>query len=132
MRKKAKATSAARAASPGKPLPDPETVHLGSRLGFEDTHPAPPLRGLLPTPPEVERRFAEETVRLAAMSPRKRRLVRDDYCLSYFFGGREVAFRQTDQGIEVLAVGRGEIDDLKSRLTAGELLDVVEEQVRPW
>jgi hypothetical protein len=43
-----------------------------------------------------------------------------------------VAFRQTDQGLFVLAVGPREIELFKNQLSTAELLDVVEEHVRPW
>ncbi len=92
----------------------------------------PSPRGLLPTPAPVLERIAREGARFAAMTPRKRQFVRDDYNLSYFFGGQEVAYRFTEQGVEVLAVGEREIEELMRDLSALERLDVIEESIRPW
>jgi hypothetical protein len=120
------------AADPGSARAAPETIQLGSSIIFTDVRPPASCRGRLPTPPAVAAVLEEHSERLEAMAPRTRQRFVDDLNLSYFFGGRQVAFRQTDQGIEVLAVGPREIKDLQERLSPLERLGVVEEEVRPW
>jgi hypothetical protein len=121
---------------PSSPETETVTLGIGSRSPFVEADgvqgvPPSPL-GHLPTPPAVKEFIAAQGERFAAMTPRVRQRVRDDYNLSYYYGGQEVAFRFTDQGIEVLAVGLPDIEALKRRTTPGEWLGVVEEQVRPW
>jgi hypothetical protein len=92
----------------------------------------PSPRGLLPTPAAVAEFMARQSQRFAAMTPRARQRVQDDCNLGYYFGGQEVAFRFSEEGVVVLAVGPREIDALKRSTGARDWLGVVEEQVRPW
>ena len=59
-------------------------------------------------------------------------MVRDDYHLSYYFGGAEVAYRFTDQGVEVLAVGASDIEKVLGQLQPVERVGVIQETIRPW
>src|SRR5947209_6840454 len=74
-----------------------------------------PLRGILPTPPEVEKLVAREVARLP-MTDAARQRVTDGFNLQYYFGGHDIAYRETDQGVEVLAVGLDEIGRLLRKL----------------
>jgi hypothetical protein len=126
----------ARADGPGAPAVESVTLGLGSqfRLVEEGDRPesGPGPCGHLPTPPAVEELLAAQAERLAAMSSKARQRFIDDHNLSYSFGGQEVAFRFADRGVEVLAVGRREIERLKEALPPAELVGLVEERVRPW
>jgi hypothetical protein len=121
---------------PAPPEAESVTLGLGSRSPFVEDDAVQgsgqPPRGLLPTPSAVAAFMASQSQRFSAMAPRARQRVRDDCTLGYYFGGEDVAFRFTDQGVEVLAVGPREIEALKRRTDPGEWLGVVEEQVRPW
>jgi hypothetical protein len=77
----------------------------------------PKPRGLLPVPSEVEEAVAEEEERLLkehniVPTPEARRRLVDSLTLQYYYGGYDVAYRETPQGIEVVAVGLAEIGEL--------------------
>src|SRR5262249_23116285 len=70
--------------------------------------PLGPVR-LLSTPLEVEKAVEREVEDMAALGrpivgPARERL-REEYKLRYYFGGQPFAYRETDQGKEILAVG---------------------------
>lgn len=69
-------------------------------------------RGLLRPPPEVREQVAQERARHQPYyndAYAKRAL--DDLTLAYYYAGLDVAYRSTDEGVEVLAVGAQEIGD---------------------
>ena len=124
-------------AGASQPLDSPKaretvTLGLGSQFALSEPGERPSPRGLLPTPAAVLERLAAGGERFAAVSERKRRLVCDDWSLSYYFGGQEVAYRFTDAGVEVLAVGRPEIEAVRAGLPPAEHLGLIVEEIRPW
>jgi hypothetical protein len=81
--------------------------------------PAEDPRGLLPVPPLVEALVAREARRHAFTAEERQRLA-DNLTLQYFFEDRDVLFRRTPQGIEVLAAGMEEIDRALGELNPDE------------
>jgi hypothetical protein len=77
-------------------------------------------RGLLPTPPIVEALVIREGRKYPLMTPEERRRITDDLNLQYWFEDRDVLFRRTPQGIEVLAAGLDEIFQALGRLPPEE------------
>lgn len=76
--------------------------------------PAEDPRGLLPTPPIVKALVAREVLKIREVltepiTPEARQGMIDRYNLSYYFENRDILFRHTPQGVEVLAVGMDEI-----------------------
>lgn len=66
----------------------------------------PPRRGIVTPPPHVVEMVARERERLAAYytdAYEQRAII--DHTLDWYYQGEEVAYRVTEQGIEVLAVG---------------------------
>ena len=61
------------------------------------------LRGILPTPPVVRRLVARE-LKDHPVTPQERQRITDDFKMQYYFGGQDIAYRQTPKGMEVLAV----------------------------
>jgi hypothetical protein len=92
--------------------------------------PPSPLRGLLPTPREVKR-IAARWMAERPMSESAQKRVIDGLKLQYYFGGWDIAYRQTDQGPEVLAVGK-EIGDLFRRLPSDQRRGVIVGHPEPW
>lgn len=80
------------------------------KVTIEIVEPGPPspLRGLLPTPPEVEE-LVERECKERPMSPEARLRVTEGLKMQYYFGGHPIVYRDTPQGREVLAVGMEEI-----------------------
>lgn len=68
--------------------------------------PAPRGRGLLPVPPEVAKQIARE-VKERPMTDEARQMVLRNVLLYHYFYGHQVAYRETTQGVEVLAMGGG-------------------------
>jgi hypothetical protein len=81
--------------------------------------PAEDPRGLLPVPPLVEALVAREARRYGYTAEARQRLT-DNLTLQYFFEGRDMLFRRTPQGIEVLAAGMDEIHKALGQLTPDE------------
>jgi hypothetical protein len=96
-----------------------------------DSQPLSRLRGLLPTPPEVEELVARELAE-RPMSDTARQWVTDGFKLQYYFGGQVIAYRNTRQGKEVLAVGMDEIGRLMRDLPGGESKSIVIGHPEPW
>jgi hypothetical protein len=67
-----------------------------------------PMRGLLPTPPEVEE-IVERLCKERPASPKARLRITEGLKMQYYFGGHPILYRDTPQGREVLAVGDDEI-----------------------
>ncbi len=83
----------------------------------------PRPRGLLPVPPEVEQVVAREEARITreqglTLSPEARRRLTDSLTLQHYYEDQTIAYRDTPDGVEVLAVGEQEIGDLVRRLGA--------------
>jgi hypothetical protein len=79
------------------------------RWVFVQDVPAPsPLRGLLPTTPEIEELVIRSLDGRAAADSYKQ-LLRENFKMMYYFGGHPVVYRETDQGREVVAVGYEEM-----------------------
>jgi hypothetical protein len=75
----------------------------------------PKPRGLIPVPPEVAEWVAKEDARVlrelgAPMAPEARQRILDGQTLSYYYDDAYIAYRRTPQGVEVLAVGREEVN----------------------
>lgn len=94
-----------------------EGRHSGTRSGRAPVKPADatrydallgPIR-LLAAPPEVEKAVERELENMAAqwrpvVGEARERLL-ECFKLQYYFGGQPFAYRETDQGKDVLAVG---------------------------
>jgi hypothetical protein len=70
----------------------------------------PKPRGLLAVPPQVAEQVAEFEARFVrvhgvSIAPEARQRMLDDWTLRYYYDGTYVAYRRTNQGVEVLAVG---------------------------
>jgi len=118
--------------------------HRGARLGLaagkraEATRYAAllgPVR-LLATPPEVEKAVEREVESMAAqgrpvVGVARERLL-EGFKLQYYFGGQPIAYRETDQGKEVLAVGFKNMGRLLRKLTPDEDQTVVSGFAEPW
>jgi hypothetical protein len=90
--------------------------------------PTPP-RGILPAPPEVIEYVAKEEARLAAehgvtMLPEARRRMIQEQTLDHFYRDQWISYRETPQGMEVLAVGLEEIGRLVKEIPLAERQDV--------
>jgi hypothetical protein len=89
----------------------------------------PKPRGLLPVPPEVEAAVAEEESSLlkehgiVATSEDRQRQV-NSLTLQYYYGGLDVAYRLTPEGVELLAAGLSEIRQLVQGMDQEELLAI--------
>ncbi len=98
---------------PAAPLPDPATLP----------------RGLVTPPQEVREFIAREKARLAPnYGPEYEILALNDLTLAYYFEHQLVAFRETPEGPEVLAVG-DEVFDFLDRMPPEQRQDVHLKQV---
>src|SRR5262245_35709433 len=70
----------------------------------ENADPRPVVLGLLPTPPEVLEQI-ERDLKGRPVSVAARQRMIDCYNMQYHCGGKNIAYRNTPQGVEVLAVG---------------------------
>jgi hypothetical protein len=61
-----------------------------------------------------------------------RERVFEDLKLRYYFGGQPIAYRQTDQGKEILAVGYKDMGRLCRKLTPQEDEAVASGYADPW
>ena len=84
--------------------------HTTRKVTIEVVEPGPPspLRGLLPTPPEVEE-IVERLCKERPASPEARLRITEGLKMQYYFGGHPILYRDTPRGREVLAVGMDEI-----------------------
>src|SRR5262245_36311597 len=92
--------------------------------------PPSPLRGPLPTPPVVKR-IANRWFKQRPASESAQKRIIEGLVLQYYFGGWDIAYRETDRGVEVLAVG-SEIGDLFRRLPPDEHQGIVVGHPEPW
>jgi hypothetical protein len=103
-----------------------------AELTVDELPPPSPLRGILPTTPEIEE-LVVQVLEGRPVSDAARQRITDDFKLQYYFGGHPVLYRQTDQGKEVLAVGMDEIGRLKrKRISAAERESMVLGWWDPW
>jgi hypothetical protein len=87
-----------------------------------------PVR-LLATPPDVDKAVEREVEDMATrgrpvVGEARERLL-EGLKLQYYFGGQPFAYRETDQGKEVLAVGFKNMGRLLAKLTPEEVQTVV-------
>jgi hypothetical protein len=89
----------------------------------------PKPRGLLPVPPEVEAAVAEDDALLGkeygivpTAEDRQRQL--NSLTLQYYYGGHDVAYRVTPEGVELLADGLVEIRELTRCMSQEDLLTI--------
>lgn len=97
---------------------------------IDPQHPAcdatrPQPRGFLPIPPEVAEHVGKETARVQkerglTLSEEARRRMLNQGTLDWFYRDQWVSYRETPQGVEVLAVGLEEVGELAGRLTEEE------------
>jgi hypothetical protein len=107
---------------------------LGAKNSQNIVHPGPAseLRGILRTPPEVEEMLAQE-LKDHPVTDREKQRLSDSLKLQYYFGGHWIAYRHTNQGKEVLAVGMEEIGRLmRKRMSAIERDAIVLGYCDPW
>jgi hypothetical protein len=83
-------------------------------------------RGLMPTPPQVAE-LVERELKAAGVpvSDRERQRITDIFNLQFYFRGEPVAYRRTPQGLEVLAAGRQEVDELYAKLSQAERQGII-------
>ena len=104
-------------------------LHLVDELNAPLVAARPKPRGLLPVPPEVEAAVAEDDSSLlkehgiVPTSEDRQRLV-NSLTLQYYYGGHDVAYRLTPQGVELLAAGLSEIRQLVQSMTQEELVTI--------
>jgi hypothetical protein len=97
-----------------------------------DSAPPSPLRGILPTPPEVEALVARE-LEGHPVTDREKQRITDCFKMQFYFGGHWIAYRQTDKGMEVLAVGMDDIGRLRRKRTpASEKDRIILRYCDPW
>jgi hypothetical protein len=90
------------------------------KVFIKDLPPPSPLRGFVPTTPEIEE-LVIQTLDGRAAAESYKQLLRDNYKMMYYFGGHPVLYRQTDQGKEIVAAGTEEIGRvLRKRMSAAE------------
>jgi len=119
---------------------DPESVELGigSRSQFDDPQQQAPgsrPHGLLVVPTEVEAEVTREEDQLfketgSRLTPDARWRMVIDQTLDWYFRDQWLSYRETPQGVDVLAVGLGEIGRLmQSGLGQEELLSIRTRQI---
>ncbi len=101
----------------------PSTFTDQAPPGSDQTPPKP--RGLLPVPPEVAQHVEQEAARAQrehgfALTEETRRRMLHEGALDWFYRDQWVSYRESSQGVEVLAVGLEEVGELASRLSAEE------------
>jgi hypothetical protein len=103
--------------------------HLVDELNASLVAARPKPRGLLPIPPEVEAAVADDDSLLLKLhgivptSEDRQRQV-NSLTLQYYYGGQDVAYRLTPQGVELLASGLAEIRQLVQSMSRDELLTI--------
>ena len=85
----------------------------------------PKPRGLLPVPPQVHEFVAREQARLALnYSDEYAKRAIDNLTLQWYFEGTDVACREIPDGIEVIAIGWGEIGQLLKDIPPEQRQDI--------
>jgi hypothetical protein len=85
----------------------------------------PKPRNLLPVPPEVAEHVEKEAARAQAeygfsLTQEARQRMLNEGTLDWFYRDQWVSYRETAQGVEILAVGLEEVGELARRLTDEE------------
>jgi hypothetical protein len=83
----------------------------------------------LPVPPEVAEHVEKEAARAQAehgftLTPEAKQRMLNEGTLDWYYRDQWVSYRETPQGVEVLAVGLEEMGALAQRLTAEERADI--------
>jgi hypothetical protein len=94
--------------------------------------PRPPVPGLLPTPPEVDKFLEEAVLKDRPVGDKARQRMRDDLTLQYYYGGEEIAYRHTPQGVEGLAVGLPTVGKFLREMPRELDAEVVMGHPDPW
>jgi hypothetical protein len=116
----------------GRGRSDKKPAAENSQGGLSRSKPPSALRGILPVPPEVEEMLARE-LKDHPVTDREQQHITDSLKLQYYFGGHWIAYRHTDQGKEVLAVGMDEIGRLMGkRKSSAERDAIVLGYCDPW
>jgi hypothetical protein len=124
---KGRANSGARKTAAKKPAANGLTPEVVA----EESQPPSLLRGILPPPPEIQI-LVDREVAQRPMSDEARQWVADELTLQYYFGGHDIAYRETREGKEVLAVGLEEIGRLLKSLPAAKRQGIVLGHPEPW
>ena len=95
-----------------------------STASIDPKQPARP-GNLLSVPPEVAEHVEKEAARAQAehgftLTPEAKQLMLNDGTLDWYYRDQWVSYRETPQGVVVLAVGLEEMGELARRLTAEE------------
>jgi hypothetical protein len=117
-----------------------ETVTLGMGSHYQYLEPGQPshasarARGLLPAPAPVAEFVAAEEARILRqhgiqLSAETRRRMLNDGTLDAYYRYEWVSYRETPQGVEVLAVGLDEIDRLSKPQVSGDQLVIRTRQI---
>ena len=98
----------------------PSTFMDEKQPGYDATLPKP--RGLLPVPRAVAEHAEREALRAeiehgVELTAEARQRMLNQGTLDWFYRDQWVSYRDTSQGVEVLAVGLEEIGELARRLT---------------
>jgi hypothetical protein len=80
----------------------------------------------------VEREVEDMAARGRPVVGAARERLLEDFKLQYYLGGQPLAYRQTDQGKEILAVGFKEMSRLFKALAPKERETVVSGFAEPW
>ena len=85
----------------------------------------PKPRGLLPVPPQVKERVAQDQARMQPYytDDYARRTI-NDWTLQWYYEGTDVACRETPAGMEVVAVGWDEIGQLIKDIPPAQRRDI--------
>jgi hypothetical protein len=90
----------------------------------------------LPNPREVEEAVEQEVANMAAQGRplvgKARERLHEELKLSYYFGGQPLAYRETSQGKEILAVGYKDIQRLCAGLSPEDDEAVISDFADPW
>jgi hypothetical protein len=86
-------------------------------------------RGLIPIPPEVAETVARQAAGDPALTAEQVRQLTERRTLEYHYKGVTVAYRRTDAGLEVLAVGVVETAQLLNRLSPEAQTGILWEQI---
>jgi hypothetical protein len=127
-----------------RPKATPPNVNGHAVDGLAPWDPSVPIpqptespRGLLPTTDFIAALVDREEKRLLLtknlrITPEAKQRITDTYNLQFYFGGQEIAYRETPVGIEVLAAGLQEIRKLLKRVKPAELTGIVFGQAPTW
>src|SRR5262245_47556208 len=85
----------------------------------------PKPRGMLPVPTAVAEFVSQEQARIQAqhgvkLTEEARQRVLNDQTLDWFYHDHWVSYRESEEGVEVLAVGLDEIERLEGNLSEEE------------